>query len=155
MDVGDRRQAESLSDLGEDRKRGLEPHAASAARRRAVGLVEGRLVDEPDPEPARDLLQRLRRLECMRAALHGAGTRDQRERQGVAEAHGAGGDDGSGFEIGHARGSIRFGRARQNRMADALTRPAATLAVPRNSAGAISPLAMRGDRSDIAIRTTA
>ena len=63
-------------------------------RRRAVGLVEGRFVDEADAGARRDFLQRLRHLQRMRAALQRAGPGDQRERQRVAELHVADGDDG-------------------------------------------------------------
>ena len=37
------------------------------------------------PEPRRDLLQRRRHLERMRAAFQHAGTGDQRKRQAIAE----------------------------------------------------------------------
>ena len=54
--VGDHRQADRLADFGEDRQRRLEPQPARARAGGAVRLVERRLVDEPDPEPRRDLL---------------------------------------------------------------------------------------------------
>src|SRR5205823_5340796 len=50
-------------------------------------LVEGSFVDEADPEPAGDLLQGGGHLQRMRAAFERTRTGDQRERQGVAEAH--------------------------------------------------------------------
>ena len=52
----------------------------------AVGLVERGLVDEADAEPRRDLLQRRRHLERVRAAFQLARPGDQRQRQRVAEA---------------------------------------------------------------------
>ena len=44
---------------------------------RAVGLVEARLVDEPNAEPAANLLQRTGHVERMVAAFHLAGPGDQ------------------------------------------------------------------------------
>src|SRR5262249_26950178 len=58
-----------------------------------VGLVERGLVDEPDLEPARDLLQRARDFQRMRAALECARAGDDRNRQMVAEPDLADSDD--------------------------------------------------------------
>ncbi len=85
--VGHGGQTQALADLGEDRKRRLEAHAAAGGGGGAVGLVEGTLVDEPDPAPFSDLLQRLGGLQRMGAALHRAGPRDHGQRQGVADSH--------------------------------------------------------------------
>jgi hypothetical protein len=64
----------------------VEPDAAFAAERRAVGLVEGRLVDQPDAETGADLLERARDLEGVFTAFHLAGSGDQGDRQVIAEA---------------------------------------------------------------------
>ena len=49
--VGEHRQAERLADFGEDRQRRLQPDAARAGARGAVGLVERGLEDEADLAP--------------------------------------------------------------------------------------------------------
>src|SRR5918998_345873 len=96
------RQVQRLLDLREDRQGAVEADAAGARRRGAVRLVEGGLVDEADPEPRRHLLEGGGHFERMRAALHRAGTGDEAERQGVAEADGADRDGGlAGGDVAH------------------------------------------------------
>jgi hypothetical protein len=56
MDVGDDGQAQGFADFSEDGQRCLQTDAALAGQRGAVGLIVGRLVDETDAEPGRDLL---------------------------------------------------------------------------------------------------
>ena len=90
--VGDHRQADPVSDLGEDGKGLVKPNASCAGGAGAVRLVEGGFVNEPDPQPARDLLQRLRRFERMGAALEHARPGDQRKRRGLRKAHAAHGN---------------------------------------------------------------
>ncbi len=85
--VGQGGQAKGLADLGEHRQSRLQPDTADAARGGAVRLVERGLVDQPDPQPSADLLQRLGGLQRVGAALHGAGASDQAQRQGIADAH--------------------------------------------------------------------
>ena len=63
----------------------LRPTPARGRARGPIGLVEGRLEDEADGAPRRDLLQRRRHLERMGAALDLARSGDQRERQRGAE----------------------------------------------------------------------
>ena len=100
--VGEHRQAEPLLDLGEDGERLVQPDAAGAGDRGAVGLVEGGLVDEAQAEPVGDLLEGGGHFQRVIAALHGAGPGDDAERQMVAEADGASLDDGGMlFGIGH------------------------------------------------------
>src|SRR5579862_1915951 len=63
----------------------MQPQPALARAAGAVRLVEARLVDEADARLRRDLLERLRHLERMRAAFDLARPRDDRERQGIAD----------------------------------------------------------------------
>ena len=77
--VGEHRDAERVADVGKNRQRLVEAHAARALRAGAVGLVERGLVDEADLQPRRDLLERRRHFQRMRAALQRAGPRDQRQ----------------------------------------------------------------------------
>ena len=86
MHVGGDGKAGALSDLGEDGKRLFEPEPAGARGAGAVRLVERALVDEAELEPASDLLERLRRLQCMRAAFQHARSCNQRERRVLREA---------------------------------------------------------------------
>ena len=97
--VGEHRNFQRVADLGEDGQRRVEADAARTLGRGAVGLVEGGLVDEADADARRDFLQRRRHFQRMRPAFHLAGPGDQRQRQGIAEAHGADGDGGIGFLI--------------------------------------------------------
>ena len=90
--VGDDGQAERLADLGEHGSAPSRPDAALAREAGAVGLVEGRLVDEADAEPRRDLLQRGGHLERVRAAFHLAGAGEHRDRPVVGERDVADGD---------------------------------------------------------------
>ena len=90
--VGEHRNFQCVADFGEDRQRRVEADAARTLGRRAVGLVEGGLVDETDADARRDLFERARHFQRMRAAFQLARPGDQRQRQGVAEAHGADGD---------------------------------------------------------------
>ena len=71
--VGEDRHAELAAEIGEDRERRLEPHAALALEAGAVRLVERGLVDEADPEPRRHLLEPARNVEGVLAAIR-AGT---------------------------------------------------------------------------------
>jgi methyl-accepting chemotaxis protein len=57
----------------------------ACAERCAVGLVEGRLVDQPDAETGADLLERARDLEGVFTAFHLAGSGDQGDRQVIVE----------------------------------------------------------------------
>jgi hypothetical protein len=95
--VGDHGQAEALADLGEHRQRAVEPDAAPAAERGAVGLVERGLVDQPDAEPPADLLEPGRHLQRVRAAFHLAGPCQHGDRAVVAERHVAGAHGRVGF----------------------------------------------------------
>ena len=79
------------------------PMPRGAAGAGAVRLVERGLVDEPDADPAGDLLERRRHLERVAAALERARPGDQRERQRIAEAHGADSDDRIGRRCLHHR----------------------------------------------------
>src|SRR5262249_18635337 len=99
MHVGEHRNAELRTDLGEDRQRLLEPHAARALAAGAVRLVEGGLVDEADLQPGRNFLQRRGYFERMRAALERTRSRDQRKRQRIAETRLTDGDNGIGGRI--------------------------------------------------------
>ena len=85
--VGQHRQADDLADLGEDRQRLAEAEAPAGARRGAVGLVEGGLVDEADVQPPGDLLERSCGLQRVGAAFELAGPGDDRQPLGVADAH--------------------------------------------------------------------
>ena len=76
---------ERLADFGEDRQRRLQSDPARGRARGPIGLVEGRLEDEADGAPRRDLLQRCSHLERVGPALELAGSGDQRERQRGAE----------------------------------------------------------------------
>jgi hypothetical protein len=84
--VREHRQAERVADFREYRQSRLHADAARAAARGAVRLVEGRLVDEADLQPAGDFLERRGHFQRVRAALHLAGPGDQRERKRVAKA---------------------------------------------------------------------
>ena len=86
VNVCQHRNAEAVANVGENRQRLVEAHAARAFRTRSVGLVERGFVDEADLQPRRDLLQRLGHFQCMGAALQRAGAGDQRQRQPIAEA---------------------------------------------------------------------
>jgi hypothetical protein len=103
--VGQNGHAECLADLSEDGQGAIEPHAALAFRAGAIGLVERRLEDEADPRFAGDLLESRGHFERVVAALERARPRDQRERQPIAEARFADGDDriGSGLDIHRGR----------------------------------------------------
>ena len=90
--VGDDREAKRLADLREHRQRRVEPDAALARERGAVRLVEGGLVDEAQPEPPRDLLQRRRHLQCMPAALHLARAGEHRDGRVVRDLNCANGN---------------------------------------------------------------
>ena len=85
--IGEHGNAELVSDLGEDRQRRLEPEAARTPRAGAVRLVERSLVDERDPELLRDFLQCRCCFDRVAAALQRTWTRDEREREGIAEPH--------------------------------------------------------------------
>ena len=120
--VGECRQAQAFADLGEHRQRRREAHARPrAAVGGAVRLVEGGLVDEPDSEPPGDLLERGRRLERY---AHGSpwrrGPRSGRAGGRCRKRTEPAATTGGGFEIGHARGSIRF-RARGSKRPTAWT----------------------------------
>src|SRR5262245_27165923 len=101
--VGEDRHPEFLADLGEDRQRPFEPDAARALGAGAVGLVERGLVDELDADPAGDLLERRGHVDGVVAAFERARPGDQRQRQRVAEARLADGDDraGCGIDLQH------------------------------------------------------
>src|SRR5690606_38993192 len=85
MDVRQDRKPELSPEVGENRKRRVEPDAAPGVQRRAVGLVETRLVDEADSETSADLLQPPGDVEGMAPALELAWPGDQAQRQVVAE----------------------------------------------------------------------
>ena len=89
MHVGRHRNAVALLDLREHRQRRVEPDAARTGARGAVGLVEGRLEHEADPEPPRQLRQRAADVERMVAALHRARAADEREGEVRAEGDAA------------------------------------------------------------------
>jgi hypothetical protein len=84
--VGQHGQAEFFADVGKDRQRAVESHAAPSPEARPVGLVETRLVDEANADAAADFLEPARYVEGVIPALHLARTGDQRERKIVAEA---------------------------------------------------------------------
>ena len=97
--VGQHRQLQALLDLGKDRQRRLQADAARGVRRGAVGLVEGGFKNQADAGFCRDLFQRLRNFERVRAALQLAGTGDQGQRQIVAEANAADVDHRVGLKV--------------------------------------------------------
>ncbi len=103
--VGEDGHAERLADFRKDWQSAIEADAAVAPRAGTVGLVERGFVDEADPELAGDLLERRGHFERVVAALERARPRDQRERQPIAEARFADGDDriGSGLDIHRGR----------------------------------------------------
>jgi hypothetical protein len=76
VNVGQHGQAQRLANFREDRQRRLQPDAPLAAARGAIGLVERGLEDQPDSAPLRDLLQRRRHFERVRAAFELAGSSD-------------------------------------------------------------------------------
>ena len=89
MHIGEHRQADALTDFGEDGHRApSSPRPRCAVGGCAVGLVEACLVDEADARACRDLLERGRHLERMGAAFELAGARDQGQRQRIAEGVG-------------------------------------------------------------------
>ena len=109
MHVGRDGKSNAFPDLGEDRECCVKSQPSRARGARAVRLVEGTLIDKPDLEPCRDLLQRLGCLERMGPALERARTRDQGERQGIAEFRASGRNDGArsglhGFVHGRTMG---------------------------------------------------
>src|SRR5262249_38625809 len=73
--------------------------AARAPGARPVRLVERGLVHEADAGPRRDLLEGARHFERMCAAFERARPGDQRQRQAIAEPHGADRDLGIGNRI--------------------------------------------------------
>ena len=86
--IRDDRQAELFADFSEHRQRTFEPYAALAGKRGAVGLVEGRLVDETEPQTPGDLLQRRGRFQRVRTAFHLAWAGEHRDRRIVGESDG-------------------------------------------------------------------
>ena len=86
--VGEDRDRELVPDFGEDRQRLVKPEPARACGAGAVRLVERCLVNEADPDPLGDLLQRRCHLQGVSAAFELARPGDQRDRQRIAEAHG-------------------------------------------------------------------
>src|SRR5690554_489868 len=79
------RTSEGLTDLREDRQRLIESDASLRGKACPVRLVEGGLVDQPNPEAAADLAKRLGHLQGVLAAFHSAGSGDDRERQIIAD----------------------------------------------------------------------
>ena len=105
VDVGHDRQPELFPDLGKYRQSRVETDAALGAERGTVRLVEARFVDEPDAEPGRNLLQRRRHFERMRAALHLAGAGEHGDRPVHGEGHVADVDGGVGTLGGFGHGA--------------------------------------------------
>ncbi len=62
MDVGDDGKAQRLTDFSEYWERVIQTEPARAGNAGAIGLVERGLVNQPNPESLRDLLQRRRGL---------------------------------------------------------------------------------------------
>lgn len=85
--ISDNRQSGALTNFSKDRQRLFEPDAPGGTRRRAIGLVKGRFVNEADVETPGDLLQRHGAFERVIAALHGARPGEHRERQSIANSH--------------------------------------------------------------------
>ncbi len=76
--------------LREDIERGLDAKPALSLERRAVRLVERGLVNDADAEPLRDVADRARHLQGVRAALQCAGAYNEGELARIAEGDGAG-----------------------------------------------------------------
>ena len=84
--VGEQWDRQFFPQLGEDRKRVVEADAALTLGAGAVRLVERGLIDEANPEPRGEFLQRRSHLKGVCAAFQRARPGDQGERQRIAEA---------------------------------------------------------------------
>ncbi len=78
--VGEHRNADLTSHLGENGETVVEARAAEAIARRSVGFVERRLEDESHAQAARQVAQALGVTQRRVATLDDAGTGDQGER---------------------------------------------------------------------------
>ena len=87
VDVGQHRQARGFANLLEDGHGVFEPDAPLALNARPVGLVVGRLVDDADAQVFADLGDPARHIQGVLSAFQRARTRNDRERQVVAQLH--------------------------------------------------------------------
>ena len=78
-------QTRRFAHFGEDRQPVLQPDAARRAERGAVGLVERGLVDQADPQFARDFGQCRAGFQRMGAQLERIRADDEHQRQVVTE----------------------------------------------------------------------
>ena len=101
MHVGKHRYAEFFAQHREYCERLVQPDPARAPRAGAVRLVEGGFVDEADTKPRGDFLERAGHVECVRAAFEHTWSRDQSERQRVAEVRLTDGNNSIGGGTGH------------------------------------------------------